>query len=80
MKEELGDEWLKPELFRLGASTLLGDIERQVGFRLVRLKVKNNISDIWTLKKKQTEVIACRKVNWTGLDFLHLHVPGCVRV
>ncbi|XP_042323782.1 deoxyribose-phosphate aldolase [Sceloporus undulatus] len=30
MKEELGDEWLKPELFRLGASTLLGDIERQI--------------------------------------------------
>ncbi|KAG8138398.1 hypothetical protein E2320_004296 [Naja naja] len=30
MKEELGEEWLKPELFRLGASTLLGDIERQV--------------------------------------------------
>uniref|UniRef100_A0ABM5GDY4 deoxyribose-phosphate aldolase n=1 Tax=Pogona vitticeps TaxID=103695 RepID=A0ABM5GDY4_9SAUR len=30
MKEELGDEWLKPELFRLGASTLLADIERQV--------------------------------------------------
>lgn len=30
MKEELGDEWLKPDLFRLGASTLLADIERQV--------------------------------------------------
>lgn len=30
MKEELGDEWLKPDLFRLGASTLLSDIERQV--------------------------------------------------
>ncbi|XP_072855869.2 deoxyribose-phosphate aldolase isoform X1 [Pogona vitticeps] len=30
MKEELRDEWLKPELFRLGASTLLADIERQV--------------------------------------------------
>lgn len=30
MKEELGDEWLKPELFRLGASSLLADIERQV--------------------------------------------------
>uniref|UniRef100_A0ABM5GDZ5 deoxyribose-phosphate aldolase n=1 Tax=Pogona vitticeps TaxID=103695 RepID=A0ABM5GDZ5_9SAUR len=30
MKEELGDEWLKPELFRLGASTLLADIERQI--------------------------------------------------
>ncbi|XP_032109635.1 deoxyribose-phosphate aldolase isoform X4 [Sapajus apella] len=30
VKEELGDEWLKPELFRIGASTLLSDIERQV--------------------------------------------------
>src|SRR5258706_11334313 len=30
MKEELGDEWLRPQLFRLGASPLLGDIERQL--------------------------------------------------
>ncbi len=30
MKEELGDEWLRPDLFRLGASTVLGDIERQL--------------------------------------------------
>ena len=30
MKEELGDEWLSPELFRFGASSLLGDIERQI--------------------------------------------------
>lgn len=30
MKEELGDEWTKPELFRIGASSLLGDIERQI--------------------------------------------------
>jgi deoxyribose-phosphate aldolase len=30
MKEELGDEWLKPHLFRLGASALLTDIERQL--------------------------------------------------
>jgi deoxyribose-phosphate aldolase len=29
MKEELGDDWLKPDLFRFGASSLLGDIERQ---------------------------------------------------
>jgi deoxyribose-phosphate aldolase len=29
MKEELGDEYLTPELFRFGASSLLGDIERQ---------------------------------------------------
>uniref|UniRef100_A0A8C7BY68 deoxyribose-phosphate aldolase n=1 Tax=Neovison vison TaxID=452646 RepID=A0A8C7BY68_NEOVI len=30
VKEELGDEWLTPELFRIGASTLLSDIERQI--------------------------------------------------
>ncbi|XP_074839844.1 deoxyribose-phosphate aldolase isoform X2 [Carettochelys insculpta] len=30
MKEELEDEWLKPDLFRLGASALLSDIERQI--------------------------------------------------
>lgn len=30
MKEELGNEWLAPELFRLGASSLLSDIERQL--------------------------------------------------
>uniref|UniRef100_A0A8C7NEK4 Deoxyribose-phosphate aldolase n=1 Tax=Oncorhynchus mykiss TaxID=8022 RepID=A0A8C7NEK4_ONCMY len=30
MKEELGDEWLSPRLFRLGASSLLADIERQI--------------------------------------------------
>ena len=30
MKEELGNDWLTPDLFRLGASSLLGDIERQL--------------------------------------------------
>jgi deoxyribose-phosphate aldolase len=30
IKEELGDEWLRPHLFRFGASSLLGDIERQL--------------------------------------------------
>jgi deoxyribose-phosphate aldolase len=30
MKEELGDRWLRPNLFRIGASTLLTDIERQL--------------------------------------------------
>lgn len=30
IKEELGDEWLNPDLFRFGASSLLGDIERQL--------------------------------------------------
>lgn len=30
MKEELGNRWLEPDLFRLGASSMLGDIERQL--------------------------------------------------
>ncbi len=30
MKEELGDRWLQPDLFRFGASALLTDIERQL--------------------------------------------------
>jgi deoxyribose-phosphate aldolase len=34
MKEELGTEYLKPELFRFGASSLLTDIERQLEHHL----------------------------------------------
>lgn len=34
MKEELGDPWLRPDLFRFGASSLLGDIERQLEHNL----------------------------------------------
>ncbi|MDD9924168.1 MAG: deoxyribose-phosphate aldolase, partial [Boseongicola sp.] len=30
IKDELGDRWLKNDLFRFGASSLLGDIERQL--------------------------------------------------
>lgn len=30
MKEELGEPWARPERFRFGASSLLGDIERQL--------------------------------------------------
>jgi deoxyribose-phosphate aldolase len=32
MKEELGQGWLEPDLFRFGASSMLGDIERQLAF------------------------------------------------
>jgi deoxyribose-phosphate aldolase len=32
MKEELGDRWLRADLFRLGASALLTDIERQLEY------------------------------------------------
>jgi deoxyribose-phosphate aldolase len=32
MKEELGDDWLHADLFRLGASGLLSDIERQLEY------------------------------------------------
>ncbi len=34
IKEELGNDWLDPHLFRFGASSLLGDIERQLEHRL----------------------------------------------
>ncbi len=30
IKEDLGDRWLRPDLFRFGASSLLTDIERQL--------------------------------------------------
>ncbi|WP_132242173.1 deoxyribose-phosphate aldolase [Primorskyibacter sedentarius] len=30
MKDELGNRWVQPDLFRFGASSLLGDIERQL--------------------------------------------------
>jgi len=30
MKEELGEAWMQPNLFRFGASALLTDIERQL--------------------------------------------------
>jgi deoxyribose-phosphate aldolase len=32
MKEELGDPWLRADLFRIGASSLLTDIERQLEY------------------------------------------------
>jgi len=32
MKEELGQGWLEPDRFRFGASSMLGDIERQLAF------------------------------------------------
>ncbi|HEX8598435.1 MAG TPA: deoxyribose-phosphate aldolase [Chloroflexia bacterium] len=32
MKEELGNEWMMPDLFRIGASGLLTDIERQLEY------------------------------------------------
>jgi deoxyribose-phosphate aldolase len=34
VKEELGNDWLSPDLFRFGASSLLGDIERQLEHHL----------------------------------------------
>jgi deoxyribose-phosphate aldolase len=30
MNEELGEEWTQPDMFRIGASSLLGDLERQI--------------------------------------------------
>ena len=32
LNEELGRDWLEPELFRFGASSLLGDLERQLEY------------------------------------------------
>ncbi|SDE24335.1 deoxyribose-phosphate aldolase [Kordiimonas lacus] len=32
IKEELGTDWLSPDLFRFGASSLLGDLERQLEY------------------------------------------------
>lgn len=34
IREELGRDWLSPALFRFGASSLLGDIERQLEHRI----------------------------------------------
>ena len=34
MKDELGHPWVQPDLFRFGASSLLGDIERQLEHHL----------------------------------------------
>jgi deoxyribose-phosphate aldolase len=34
MKDELGRDWLEPDLFRFGASALLSDIERQLEFHV----------------------------------------------
>lgn len=34
MKEELGNDWMRPNLFRIGASSLLTDIERQLEYFL----------------------------------------------
>ena len=34
MKEELGDAWLSPDMFRFGASSLLTDIERQLEYHM----------------------------------------------
>ena len=34
MKEELGDAWLSPHLFRFGASGMLADVERQLEFHV----------------------------------------------
>lgn len=34
VREELGRRWLEPDLFRIGASSLLADIERQLEFHV----------------------------------------------
>ncbi|MEE8371349.1 MAG: hypothetical protein V3R73_04310, partial [Sphingomonadales bacterium] len=34
LKEELGNDWLSPRLFRFGASSLLRDLERQIEYHV----------------------------------------------
>ena len=48
MKEELGDDWTHPNLFRIGASSLLGDIERQL-FHHVTGRSVMNLGRKWEL-------------------------------
>jgi deoxyribose-phosphate aldolase len=44
VKEELGNEWLNPHLFRIGASGLLGDIEKELySFAFGRLPLPNSL-------------------------------------
>ncbi len=42
IKEELGDSWLNPEMFRFGASSLLADIERQLEHQVTGRYSANN--------------------------------------
>ncbi len=42
MKEELGRPWMEPNLFRFGASSLLGDIERQLEHHVTGRYSANN--------------------------------------
>lgn len=42
MKEELGNAWLQPDLFRIGASSLLADIERQLEHHVTGRYSANN--------------------------------------
>jgi deoxyribose-phosphate aldolase len=50
VKEELGDAWLRPRLFRLGASGLLTDIERQLSHTATgRPSPANAVSVQWSL-------------------------------
>ena len=42
IKDELGDRWLQNDLFRFGASSLLGDIERQLEHHLTGRYSANN--------------------------------------
>jgi deoxyribose-phosphate aldolase len=44
MKDELGDAWLRPELFRIGASSLITDLDRQLHhFATGRYAAKHHI-------------------------------------
>ncbi len=46
MKEELGNDWLQPGLFRIGASSLLADIERQLDLRVLVAQCPKRAPDV----------------------------------
>ncbi|KAI6658116.1 Thrombospondin type-1 domain-containing protein 7B-like [Oopsacas minuta] len=61
MKEELGSEWTHPKLFRMGASSLLGDIERQLYHQ-----VTGRYAAI-----HQMPILECVYTHWTSWNSCH---------
>ncbi len=46
MKEELGNDWMQPDLYRFGASSLLGDLERQLSHHVTGRYASNRYMPI----------------------------------
>uniref|UniRef100_A0A7N5KJZ7 deoxyribose-phosphate aldolase n=1 Tax=Ailuropoda melanoleuca TaxID=9646 RepID=A0A7N5KJZ7_AILME len=68
VKEELGDEWLTPDLFRIGASTLLSDIERQVCNNPLSW---DKLTSVFLRKKRKIPYWAMRTREKTSSDLPH---------